>query len=292
MARAILLVLPVLALLCSTVSAQSDADILNFALNLECLEAEFYSWAAFGHGLSAADRGNGPASVGGQKALLSTAAQAYAEEIANDEVAHVRFLRSALGSAAVACPLMNIGTAFATAANAAVNATLSPAFSPYGSDTLFYHGAFIFEDVGVTAYHGAAPLISNKATLSAAAGILAVESYHAGIIRLLLAQEADEFVFPYAANVSSIVEAISALRDAADGTTAMEDQGLFVTAMDARVNGTTVGSLNLVPTDSNALAFSRSPSGVLRIVYLGGASSGGFFPNGLNGAVKTATASA
>ena len=30
----------------------------------------------------------------------------------------------------------------------------------YGSDILFYHGAFIFEDVGVTAFAGAVPVIS------------------------------------------------------------------------------------------------------------------------------------
>jgi hypothetical protein len=46
-------------------------DILNFALNLECLEAEFYSWAAYGKSLSDELLGGGPASVGGMRAKLS-----------------------------------------------------------------------------------------------------------------------------------------------------------------------------------------------------------------------------
>ena len=43
----------------------------------ECLEAEFYSWAAFGHGLNATLLGGGPGSTGGQKAvfLLESTAQ-------------------------------------------------------------------------------------------------------------------------------------------------------------------------------------------------------------------------
>lgn len=66
--------------------------------------------------------------------------QKIAEEVATDEMNHVKFLRAALGSAAVKRPLIDIGPAFATAANAALNMTLNPPFSPYGNDILFYHG--------------------------------------------------------------------------------------------------------------------------------------------------------
>ena len=85
------------------------------------------------------------------------------------------------GASAVAQPQINL-TAVSAAANAAYGTTLSPMFNYYSSDVTGLLSAFIFEDVGVTAYNGAAPLISDKTLLAAAVGIGLIEGYHAGIV--------------------------------------------------------------------------------------------------------------
>src|ERR1700678_15457 len=110
----------------------NDTNILNFALNLEYLEAEFYLRATTGAGLSSTDAGSGAVSVlGGTTAVpfKTPAIQQYANEIAADELAHVRFLRSALGSAAVSRPSIDLMTSLsnaATAAGIAHGSTFSP----------------------------------------------------------------------------------------------------------------------------------------------------------------------
>jgi hypothetical protein len=245
-------------------AALTDADILNFALNLEYLEAEFYLRAVTGEGLTPADTGGvgTPGSVtGGRRvAFANRRARALAEEIAQDELNHVRFLRAALGNYAVAEPTIDLTNSFNAAAQAA---GLGDAFDPFADDQSFLLGAFVFEDVGVTAYAGAAAFIQNKAYLTAAASILAVEAYHAGEIRTRLLMQ----------GLDDQTAKISALRAAASG--AADDQGV-----------TLDGKPNIVPTDANSLAFTRTPQQVLNIVYLGGAAANnGFFPNKLNGSI-------
>lgn len=262
-----------------------DGDILNFALNLEYLEAQFYTFAVSGAGLPAnlltGTGTQGGVTGGRQVAFQDPLVAQYAREIAADERAHVAFLRSAIGGAAVAQPAIDIGTsptgAFSTAARAAGLIAAGQSFDPYASDENFLLGAYIFEDVGVTAYKGASPLITNKTFLEAAAGILAAEAYHAGLVRTVLYRKGIQVPA-----LIDATEAISNARDGLDGPTDL-DQGV-------RMRG---NQSNIVPTDDNALAYSRSAGQVLNIAYLNRMATdrGGFFPAGVNGSIRLSAAS-
>lgn len=292
----------------SAAAAQSitDADILNFALNLEYLEAQFYSYAAYGTGLDNSLLGGtgtqGAVRGGRQVTFTDPIVRQYAREIAQDEIAHVKFLRTALGTAAVAQPVIDVSvsptSAFSVAAQAAGLVPAGTAFDPYATDEAFLLGAFIFEDVGVTAYKGAAPLLTSKAYLEAAAGLLAVEAYHAAIVRTTLYGKG--IATP---SLRTSADAISRARDSLDGGGANTtifgandiDQGISsysATPINLATTQAAVTVSNIVPLDSNGVAYSRSASQVLNIVYLtsGAASAGGFFPNGMAGNIKTSTA--
>jgi hypothetical protein len=243
----------------------TDSDILNFALNLEYLEAEYYLHAVNGTGLTSVDAGGAGTVTSGRAVTFSSdAIRQYAQEIADDELAHVRFLRSALGASAVPRPDINLVSSFNAAAKAA---GLGDTFDPFANDMNFLLGAFIFEDVGVTAYKGASPLITDKGYLEAAAGILSVEAYHAGAVRTLL--------YGMGGSARDSANKISDARDSLDGAS-HKDQGIEV-----------AGKANLVPTDINSIVYSRTTSEVLSIVYLGNTpNANSFFPNGLNGNIK------
>jgi hypothetical protein len=215
-----------------------DADILNFALNLEYLEAEFYAMATYGSTLvqlgviSSADE-TGPTTGGSRVPNFGSSPWAYvATALRTNEIDHVLYLRDALGSDAVKKPAIDLNA-------------LGYGFSSVAS---WLKLARQFEDVGVSAYLGAAPLISSKTYLAAAGAILSTEAFHSGSIRL----------------------------------------GCVMNGVDSPA----VDSLDIPPTDkdlydvnSNALAIPRTTSQVLNIVYGGGKSSGGFYPDGMNGVI-------
>ncbi|NYF78272.1 ferritin-like domain-containing protein [Granulicella arctica] len=276
-----------------------DVDVLNFALNLEYLEAEFYLRAATGQGLSAADSGNTTSlTVGGAAVLgLTTAQQNYIYEIAMNELDHVRFLRSALSTAAVSAPAIDLTNSFNAAASAA---GIGSSFNPFASYQAFLVGAFVFEDVGVTAYHGAAGLLSSKTNLGYAASIMAVEAYHAGEIRTLLIADSVKNATMTSTTVSpdntyiGYANKISALRAKLDGSANGGNETPITPlppyAIPFVPTAYTPASSIVAADSTNSIAFSRSTDEVLHIVYAAapgaGVKGGGFFPNGLNGLIS------
>ncbi|MGI8890996.1 MAG: ferritin-like domain-containing protein [Chthoniobacterales bacterium] len=255
-------------------AAVSDADILQFALNLEYLEAEYYLYATTGQGLPPGDiTGSGTLGTTTIKAnpkvpFQDPLYQQYAQEIATDEKDHVEYLRAALSSLGVtpvARPPLDLLNSFNTLAQAA---GIGQSFDPFENEVNFLLGAFIFEDVGVSAYRGGAGLLTNSDLIFAAAGVLGTEAYHAGSIRTTLIALQDP-------NVYDIAQKISDLRDALDGPTP-KDGGLLKR-----------GKANAILTDRNGLVYSRNTRQVLNIVYgAPNASSGLFYPNGMNGAIS------
>jgi len=162
-------------------AAFTDADILNFALNLEYLEANFYYLAAFGTTIDVATAAStaagaplikltgtvgtaGTVSGGSQVPFSTIEVSSYAIETAIEEGKHVQTLLTALGSSARRSTGHQSGHVFPDAGH---RGKYSQRFGvqPYASDENFLVGAYVFEDVGVTAYHGAAQYLTVKANL-------------------------------------------------------------------------------------------------------------------------------
>lgn len=216
---------------------QNDIAILNFALNLEYLEAEFYTFATTGSGIADAGIGTtgtgteGATTGGSQVTFTDPVLQAVALEIAEDERDHVALLRSVLGPNAAAKPAINLAALGAGFAN----------------ETEFLIVARALEDTGVSAYAGAANAIQDPGVLKAAAQILAAEAYHAGDIRLQVAQK-----------------------------------GIATSAVDGSDILPPPSGTRYYALDSNGLAITRTVAEVLSIVYAGGSAQGGFYPAGIN----------
>lgn len=274
------------------VGGPPDEAILNFALNLEYLEAEYYVQAVTGNGLQSKDIGDNPGMVitpgttkvdfkGSGHKLLGQ----YAAEIAADELHHVQFLRAALGKHAVDRPKIDLKDSF-KALGGLIGA---PDFNPFADPMSFLIGAFIFEDVGVTAYHGGSPFIKNRTYLDAAAGILAVEAYHAGLIRTFMTSADDQngnTAYTDIANkISDVRDAVDGDKDDKDGVPSIyadDDQGISINTTGVDIYGSNYPATNIVPTNDFGVAYNRTIAQVHNVVYATAdkTDKGGFFPNG------------
>ncbi len=151
-----------------------DAEILNFALTLEYLEAAYYERALK------------------QVKGMSADTKKLATEIRDNEMAHVDGLMAAikdLGGTPVKAPKV----AFANA---------------YSSEKSFLKLAVTLEDTGVSAYNGAAPGIESKDILAAAGSIVQVEARHAALVRLARGQTPSPEAFDRALESKQVLDAV------------------------------------------------------------------------------------
>ena len=140
---------------------KGDIGILNFALTLEYLEAEFYKEA---------QKNNNGGLLG--MGFLDDQATVFLDTVVRDEKAHVKALAGALGRKAVKKPKFDFG-----------NTT--------SESQPFLETAFALENTGVHAYSGQAFNIKNPAYLAVALSIVTIEARHSGVIGLLLKNSAD-----------------------------------------------------------------------------------------------------
>ena len=229
-----------------TANAPTVVDVLNFALNLEYLEAQFYAYVTTGAGIPSADMGTptGATTGGAKVSFVNPFVNSIAQQLATDERLHVELLRTQimnLGGTPVSMPALNL------AANGAVT-----------NDATFLTAARQLETVGISAYAGGAQyLVSNTVALTYAAKILDTEAQHEGFLRELCIQ-------------------LGVASPAVDG------QDLPPTATQIFNTNPTTG-FNAVRTTSQVLQIAYGPTAAGKT----GVTSGGFFPAGMNGNIKS-----
>lgn len=154
-------------------SPGGDIDILNYALTLEYLEAAFYKGAAKTPGLSSEVAG-------------------YVKTFGDEEDQHVSALTAAIkdaGGTPVKAPAVDFGDAFSSADK------LIPL-------------AITFEDTGVSAYNGAAPMIQSKDVLASAGRIVQVEARHAATIRFAAGEDPAPDAFDPTLTMDEVLKAV------------------------------------------------------------------------------------
>jgi rubrerythrin len=181
--------------------AQGDVAILQFALVLEQLEAEFYSRV-----VSAFSTSN-----------IAASEQAVLTEIRNHELAHREFLTATLGG------------------DAGFTSTATFRGLNFSDRTTVLAAAKLLEDLGVAAYNGLAQYLTGTDNLLALAKIVSVEARHASTIRDLIEPRTTAFA-PKAAD-----EVFRPAKVAATVQTNLVDKLGFANAPSTFIQGPNLG---------------------------------------------------
>jgi hypothetical protein len=264
---------------CKTTSAVAvntagtgQTDILNFALNLEYLQATLYAYLTTGADLPASVTANSGAITGAPAQLAVTGAMTQQivdllNEIYFDELNHVIGLRGVLSSALVPRPAINLGALGAITATNALSI------------------ARLLKDVGLTAYTGSmAGLSTSNATY--AAQILGAESFHSGALRLISIQNPTIAAYIAADSLDVPPADLGSAATEAAGPTA---SGGFFPTNGAGASGSIAGYTYTRSTSQVLAVLYGSPTtaGTAVVPASSGTALGGFFPSGLNGNITT-----
>ncbi|KAL8486835.1 hypothetical protein ACS0TY_023506 [Phlomoides rotata] len=264
---------------------KSDVALLEFPLNLEYLEAEFFSWGAFGRGLDAFAPNltmGGPPPIGAKKANLSPLIKDIIAQFAFQEFGHLRAIQKTVPG--FPRPLLNLSAGvFEAIINDAFGKPLVPSFDPYANDFNYLIASYVVPYVGLTGYVGANPKLQHPTSKRLVAGLLGVESGQDAVLRALLYEHAFVKIKPYGITVAEFTDKISNLRNKL-GKKGVKDEGLIVKP-EQGPEGMTSG--NVLAGDEYSLSYDRTPEEILRIVYGTGKENqpGGFYPKGGDGEI-------
>ncbi|XP_059310737.1 ferritin-like catalase Nec2 [Lycium ferocissimum] len=242
---------------------KEDIDKMQFPVNLEFLEAEYFLWATYGHGLDVVAPKlamGGPPPIGARKANLDPLTKNIITEFANQEVGHLRALNSTVG--VFPRPLLDLSAKnFEKLFDEAFGHKLIPPFDPYRDSLSYMLSCYVIPYVGLVGYVGTNPNINGYETK----------------------RVKTQFVFPYKHTVAHFTSRISKLRNKL-AKCGNKDEGIFVPPQLGAENRTIS---NVLSADFNSLSYKRTPSEILRIVYNSGNEHlpGGFYPNGANGKI-------
>ncbi len=248
-----------------TTATPPITDVLNFALNLEYLEANLYSIVTTGNPISATLMGSAPGTITGSPGKLTLANETtnLFKALVQDETNHINLLRStitSLGGTPISMPNINY----------AAKGTIT-------TEAQLYVTTRQFTATGNGAYAGAAQfLISNPAVLTAASQILGAEGQHLGAVN---------FEIAVSANAGAGTQMAIDLQDTLPSATQFFN--VFVTGAANANTSNQAPSLAPARTTAQDLGIVYGVSTPTTLTPPTGVTSGGFFPNGVNGNITS-----